>query len=115
MDVVADLPADPQVAAPVQVDKGALDNPALGAESGAVFGAASSDQRLHAGRADEATVLVVVVAAVGQQHVRSSSGAADQTGDSRDLGEQDSSWVTSLRFPPVSDTASGMPCPPTRT
>lgn len=57
MDVVADLPAEP-----VQVGEGALDNPALGSESGAVFGAAARDQWLHSERADEVAILVVVVA-----------------------------------------------------
>lgn len=69
MDVVADLPADPQAAEPAQVGENALDNPALGSESGAVFGAASCDQQLHAERADEATVFVVVVAAVTEHDV----------------------------------------------
>lgn len=63
MDVVTDLPADSQAAEPVQAGEGALDNPALGSESRAVFGAGSGDQWLHAERADEATVFVVVVAA----------------------------------------------------
>lgn len=64
-----DLPADAQAAEPVQVGEGALDNPPLGSESGAVFGAASRDQWLHAERADEAAVLVVVVAAVTEHDV----------------------------------------------
>lgn len=76
MDVVADLPADPQAAEPVQVGEGTFDNPALGTESGAMFGAASSDQRLHAERADEAAVLVVVVAAVAEHDVGAAPGAA---------------------------------------
>ncbi len=53
----------------MQVGEGALDNPALSAESGAVFSATSRDQRLHAKRADEAAVLVVVVAAVTEHDV----------------------------------------------
>ncbi len=39
-----------------------------------------------------------------------SAGSADPVCDVRDLVEQGRSWVMSLRFPPVSDTASGMPC-----
>lgn len=76
MDVVTDLPADPQAAEPVQMSEGALDNPALGSESGAVFGATSRDQWLHAERADEATVLVVVVAAVTEHDVGAASRSA---------------------------------------
>lgn len=57
MDVVAYLAADPQTSEPLQVGEGALDNPALGAEPGAVFGAASRDQRLHAERADQGRCL----------------------------------------------------------
>ncbi len=83
MDVVADLPADPQAAEPVQVGEGALDNPALGSEPGAVFRAASRDQRLHAERADEAAVLVVVVAAVTEYDVGTAPGAAALAPDGR--------------------------------
>jgi hypothetical protein len=64
VDVVADLPADPQAAEPVQVCKGALDDPALSAEAGAVLGATAGDQWFHAEAPDKAAVLVVVVAAV---------------------------------------------------
>jgi len=71
MDVVADLPADPQAAEPVQVGERALDNPASVAEPGAVFGAAASDQRFHTEYADQAAVLVVVVAAVTEHDVGS--------------------------------------------
>jgi hypothetical protein len=41
----------------VQVSEGTLDNPALGAKSGAVLSAASRDHWLHSQRADEAAVL----------------------------------------------------------
>ncbi len=62
----------------MQVGEGALDNPALGSQSGAVFGAASRDQWLHAERADETTVLVVVVTAVTEHDV----GAAPRSAES---------------------------------
>lgn len=110
MDVVADLPADPQAAEPVQVSEGALDNPALSAESGAVFSATSCEQWLHAERADEAAVLVVVVAAVTEHDVGAaprSATLAPQTGGT--AWSSGMSWVTSLRLPPVRVTASGMP------
>ena len=48
VDVVAYLPADPQAAESVQVGERALDDPALGAKSGAVLGAPAGDQWLHA-------------------------------------------------------------------
>lgn len=76
MDVVAGLPADPQAAEPVQVGERTLHGPALGAQSGAVLGAASGDHRLHAEGPDEAVVLVVVVATVTEHGVRAAPGPA---------------------------------------
>ena len=58
MDVVADLPADPQTAEPVQVGEGTLYDPPLGTQSGAVLGAAAGDQWLHAEIPDLTAVLV---------------------------------------------------------
>ena len=48
----------------------AFHDPALGAESGAVLGAPAGGDRLHAEIPDQAVVLVVVVAAVAQHHIR---------------------------------------------
>jgi hypothetical protein len=76
VDVVSDLPADPQAAEPVQVGKRPLHDPALGAESGAVHGAPAGDPRFHTVRADEAAVLVVVVAPVAEHHVGAAPGPA---------------------------------------
>ena len=76
MDVVAYLPADPQATEPVQVGKRALHTPALGARAGTVLGATAGDQRLHPEDPDQSAVFVVVVAAVGQHHVRAASGPA---------------------------------------
>lgn len=76
MDVVADFPADPQAAEPVQVGERALDNPALSAQSGAVFGAPPGDQRPHAELPHQAAVLVVVIPAVGKNDVRSAPWSA---------------------------------------
>lgn len=61
MDVVADLPADPQSAKSVQVSERALYSPALLAQAGAALGATAGDQRLHAEIPDEKAVLVMVV------------------------------------------------------
>lgn len=76
MDVVTDLPADPQAAEPVQVGECTLHDPALGAQPGAVLGATSCDHRLHTKGPDEAAVLVVVVAAVTEHDVWAAPGTA---------------------------------------
>ncbi|MBB5816920.1 hypothetical protein HNR72_008042 [Streptomyces collinus] len=57
----------------------------------------------------------MVVAPVREERVRSASGPADDAGHGGTLSISGRSWVTSLRFPPVSDTASGMPWPSVRT
>ena len=50
---------------PVQQAKRPLDDPAVDAQPGAVFGAAAGDERGDPAVADQLAVLVVVVAAVG--------------------------------------------------
>ena len=65
MDVLAAVGADEEATAVVQPGEGALDDPAVATEPGAVLGLAPRDDRLHAPLPDEAAVLVVVVAAVG--------------------------------------------------
>jgi hypothetical protein len=70
------------------VSEGTLDNPALGAKSGAVLSAASRDHWLHSQRADEAAVLVVVVTAVREDHVRAAPGPAAPTPHGRHCLEQ---------------------------
>lgn len=81
MDVVAAVGADQETAAVVEPGEGALDDPAVTAQPGAVLGLATSDDRLHASLPDKAAVLVVVVAAVGDQCARSASRSADATAD----------------------------------
>ena len=76
MDVIADLPADAQAAEPVQMGEGAFHNPALSAEPGAVLGASAGDERLHTEAPDQATVLVMVVAAVTEHDVGAAPGSA---------------------------------------
>ena len=88
MDVVAPVGADEESAAVVQPGEGALDDPALAAEPGAVLGLAAGDDRLDATLPDEAAVLVVVVAAVGEQRPRPASRSADPSADGRDAVEQ---------------------------
>lgn len=76
MHVVADLPADPQTAEVVQEREGALDDPSLRAQAGAVFGVAACDRWPDAEFAYQSPVLVVVVSAVREDHVRASAGPA---------------------------------------
>lgn len=63
---------------------GSFDNPAFGPEAGAVGGAASGDDRHDPARAEFASVLVVVIAAVGKDPVEAVSGAADLAARRRD-------------------------------
>ncbi len=53
----------------VQVREAALDDPPLNTEPGAVFGAPPGDDGLDPARPQQPTVLVVVVAAIGQDEV----------------------------------------------
>ena len=61
----------------VEPSEGALDDPAGAAESGAVLGLATGDLGSDAKLAQQAPVLVVVVAAVGGDPLRPSAWAAD--------------------------------------
>lgn len=61
--------AGSQPAEVVQVREAALDDPALAAQSGAVLDAAAGDHRLDAPCPEQAAVLVMVVAAVGEYEV----------------------------------------------
>jgi hypothetical protein len=61
----------------VQPGEGSFDDPTVASEAGAVCGLASRDHRLDSSLPDEATVFVVVVAAVGDEAVGSSSRPAD--------------------------------------
>jgi NAD(P)-dependent dehydrogenase (short-subunit alcohol dehydrogenase family) len=77
VDVVAAVGADQESATVVQPGEGALDDPALLSEAGAVLGLAARDDRLDAALPDKAAVLVVVVAAVGDQRPRTASRTTD--------------------------------------
>ena len=62
--------ADPEAAEVVQVREAAFDAPALSAQAGAVLDAAPCDDRLDAALPEQPAVLVVVIAAVGDDQIR---------------------------------------------
>jgi hypothetical protein len=63
------------------VREAALDDPALATQAGAVRGAASGDGVLDSAGAQQAAVLVVVIAAVGEDEVGFLARPADLSGD----------------------------------
>lgn len=73
--------ARPEAAEVVQVGEGALDDPALAAEPGAVRDAAFGDDGFDASCPEQAAVLGVVIAAVGQHDVGLDPRAPDLAGD----------------------------------
>ena len=88
MDVVAAVGADEQAALVVEPGEGTLDDPALVAEPGAVLCLAARDHGFDAALPDEPAVLVVVVAAVGDQRPRPAARATDTAADGRHPIEQ---------------------------
>jgi hypothetical protein len=87
VDVVAAVGTDEESAAVVEPGEGSFDDPAVEAEAGAVVGLATGDDRLDASLPDEAAVLVVVVAAVGDQRSRSAARPADPAEQLEQLGD----------------------------
>jgi hypothetical protein len=88
VDVVASVGAQQESAAVVEPGEGTFDDPAVAAESGSVLSLAASDDRLDPALPDEPAILVVVVAAVGEQRLRSTARAAATTAHRRDAIEQ---------------------------
>ena len=88
MDVVAAVGADEESAAVVKPGEGALDDPAVAAEAGAVLGLAAGDHRLDAALPDQPAVLVVVIAAVGDDTVGPPSRSAEASAYRRHPVEQ---------------------------
>ena len=76
MDFGAAVVADEQSFELVQPGEGALDDPAVAAESGAVLGLAARDLRLDPAAPQLTPVLVVVVATVGSEPFGPSARAA---------------------------------------
>jgi hypothetical protein len=114
VDLVAAVVADEQSLVVVQPGEGALNDPAHSPESGAVLGLAASDLRVDVAGTELAPVLVVVVAAVGGDPVGPPARAADLAAYRRTRSTSETSWVTSLRLPPVTVQASGIPPASTR-
>ena len=77
MDLVAPVVADQESLVVVEPGEGALDDPADAAEAGAVFGLTAGDLGRDPALAQLATVLVVVVAAVGGDAIGSLPRAAN--------------------------------------
>jgi hypothetical protein len=73
VDVGAAVVADEQALEVVEPGEAALDDPAVAAEPGAVSGLAARDHRFDPSLPELAAVLVVVVAAVGNQLVRAAA------------------------------------------
>jgi len=69
VDVGASFVADEQSFEVVEPGEGALDDPAVAAQAGAVLGLAAGDHGFDAALPDESAVLVVVVVAVGDHAV----------------------------------------------
>jgi hypothetical protein len=88
VDVVAAVGADQQSTAVVKPGEGALDDPALTPEAGAVLGLSASDNRLYAELPDETAVLVVVIATVGDHDLRPATRPTDAPAHRRDAIEQ---------------------------
>ena len=88
VDVVAPLPADTKPAEAVEPGDGAFDDPAENAQARAVWLAAFGDHRPDTALPQQPPVLVVVVAAVSEEHVRPSSWPADDAGYRGNLVEQ---------------------------
>jgi hypothetical protein len=109
VEVGSAFPADPQAAEEMQPREGALDDPAAAAKAGAVVGLAASDDRLDTPRPQLPAVLVVVIAAVGDELLARSRGRPGLPRTGPTPSTRGSSSVTSLRLPPVRLMASGIP------
>ena len=88
MDLGAAVVADEQPFELVQPGEGALDDPAVAAKAGAVFGLAARDLGPDPALAELTPVLVVVVTAVGDDALGAAARAADLAAHRRDTLEQ---------------------------
>ena len=101
--------ADEQAMELVQPGEGALDDPAVTAEAGAVIGGAAGDHWFDPALTELATVTSEVVAAIGDELFGSAAGPADEAAHGRYRSTSGIIWVTSWRLPPVRVKASGIP------
>jgi hypothetical protein len=88
VDVGSSFPPDPQASEAVQPGKAPLHDTSVGAQSGAVQGAAAGDGGHDAAGADLVAVDVVVVTAVGEERVGFAPRSSDPAADRRDCVEQ---------------------------
>ena len=88
MCFVAAVGANEQPAPVVQPGEGAFDDPTVTTEPGAVLGLAAGDQRFDAAPPDEAAVLVMVVAAVGDDAVGATPRPTDTSANGRHSVQQ---------------------------
>jgi hypothetical protein len=109
VDVCAAVVADEQPLELVEPGEGALDDPAGASEPGAVLGLASCDLGLDPALPELAAVLVVVVAAVSRDDVDVGAGGRPCRAPAAPRSTSGTSCVTSLRLPPVTVQASGIP------
>ena len=105
MDVIAAFVADSQPPVLVQPGDRALDDPALRPEPRAVVALRPSDLRPDVPATQLGAPFARVVCAVAVQRPRT-GGISSMSGIS---------WVMSLRLPPVSEQASGVPRPQATT
>ena len=91
MDVVAAVGADQESASVVEPGEGALDDPAVASEAGAVFGLATRDLGGDPALAELAPLRLVIVGAVGADPIWSPARPPDSATYRRDaIDERDS-------------------------
>jgi hypothetical protein len=114
VDLVESIGAHEQSAPVVEPGEGAFDDPAVASEPGAVAGLAAGDDRFDPAASNEATVFVVVVAAISEEGVRSAAWPARPPANRRDAVEQleQLGHVVAVRSRQLQ--ASGKPPPSTR-
>jgi hypothetical protein len=83
VDVVAAVGADEEASAVVEPGEGAFDDPTVLAKRGAVLGLTAGDHWLDPAFPDQPAVLVVVVAAIGEQRLGPSTRPPDSATDGR--------------------------------
>jgi hypothetical protein len=83
VDVVAAVGADQQSTVVVQPSEGAFNDPPLPAEPRTMAGPSAADDRLDTAFPEQSSVLVVVVAPVGEELAGASSRSADAAAHSR--------------------------------